>query len=479
MRFPGNLALGFALLIALTVQQARAAELMSVPQPSDDSHNLPVMRERCRAELAGADPAAARASCQRAYLLGGTAEDIEILVSALVTGKKPPTMDDLAYAFLLTEAAVRIAPKEPWGYVARAQIAQRIGDPDLLEAALAHVRAIAPERAAALDAPVRHRRAMVWAGRLLFGVFLLGTALHAARQSRKTARRSVLPAVTIALLVLLISGVARAEDASPMAPIPIDDQNPALSIPGPDEQMKNPLKFGYLLQEMLARGQAAAQKGDHLAAARYYTAITKGVPTRSYGYARLCDELLALNRKDSALMACREALYKEGVTAGDYLRYVDLMVNRPDPLSADQRKELDAIVQHLRSVPDGAVIAEQARCQIALAARDRAGVLGCAASLQKLAPDDPKTLPFVWAAAIEGGHLLAARRLVARARAAGTAGPALAKMAHATQVLLVRRAAHVAIGVAVAAMLVFLARALLRKKQPPGIDGPADPVVAA
>jgi hypothetical protein len=469
MRFHSKWALGLGLLISLTSEVTRAEG----PQAGTAQADLPTARDMCQAALHSQDPSKGREICQHAYMLGSSPEDMRNLAASLVTGPKPPTMDDLALVFLLVQTAIHVAPKEPWGYVAQAEVAQRLGDPTLLEAALKHVRQLAPARAATLGAAVKRRQAAVWGGRLFLGLMILGTAVHAFLRSRRAARPGVVPVLPIALLALLVSGVARAED-SPLPTFPIDDQNPALSVPAHDGQFKDPVKFGYYLQELLARAGAASKKGDHQEAARFYTAICKAVPQRAYGFARLCDELIALDRKDSARAACREALYKEGVTAGDYLRYVNLMVNRPEPLTADERKDLDGIVAHLQSLPDAKVLAEQARCQILLGARDRAGMLSCAQSLEALAPNDPATLPFVWAAAMERGDLLGARALVAKMQAAGVAEPALGRMTQATRGLMMRRITHIAIAVCAAVVLLFLARAVLRKKRPP-----ADPVVAA
>ena len=467
MRFFGKWTLGFGLLISFTSEVSRAA----APPPAAPA-DLAAARDMCRAALKSPDPSTGRDICRHAYMLGAAPEDMRNLAASMVTGLKPPTMDDLALVFLLVQTAIHVAPQEPWGYVAQAEVAQRLGDPALLDAALQHVRQLAPERAATLGAAVRRRQAAVWGGRLFLAFMLLGTAVHALLRSRRATRRAALPVLPVALVALLVSGVARAQDSA-LPAIPIDDQNPSLSVPGPDGQFKDPVKFGYLLQELLARAQAASKGGDHLAAARYYTAIAKGVPLRSYAFARLCDELIALNRRDSALKACRESLYKEGVTAGDYLRYVNLVVNRPEPLS-DERKELDGIVTHLQSLPDANVLAEQARCQVLLGARDRAGILGCAQTLQKLAPNEPATLPFAWAGAMERGDVMSARALVGKMQAAGTAQPALGRMSQATRGLLLRRIAHIALAVSAVALLMFLARAVLRKKRPP-----ADPVVAA
>ena len=68
------------------------------------------------------------------------------------------------------------------------------------------------------------------------------------------------------------------------APRTIDENHPERSIPTPEQAMKNPLQMGYLLMDLIARGEAATEIGDHEAAIRYYRAIAKAVPERAVSF---------------------------------------------------------------------------------------------------------------------------------------------------------------------------------------------------
>jgi hypothetical protein len=68
----------------------------------------------------------------------------------------------------------------------------------------------------------------------------------------------------------------------------IDEHDPEASVPTPEQAMRNPLEMGYLLMDLIARAEAATQRGDHAAAVRYHRAIVKAVPARALAHANLC-----------------------------------------------------------------------------------------------------------------------------------------------------------------------------------------------
>src|SRR4051812_45708366 len=67
----------------------------------------------------------------------------------------------------------------------------------------------------------------------------------------------------------------------------IDEEHPERSVPTPEQALKNPLEMGYLVMDLVARAEAASQRGDHAAAVRYYAAIAKAVPERSVSYTKM------------------------------------------------------------------------------------------------------------------------------------------------------------------------------------------------
>ena len=228
------------------------------------------------------------------------------------------------------------------------------------------------------------------------------------------------------------------------------------------DSSKTRWQFGYLLQDLLAKAEAATKKGDHLAAARYYTAIAKGVPSRSYAFAKLCESLQAAGDRGRAVGACRSALYREGATVADYLRFVNLALAKDGPLTPDERKELEGVAKHLAGESGGAPIAERMRCEIALRVHDVPALESCTAALGKLAPNDSITISFQWALALEKRDRASAERLIERARAAGMAADGLAKMESATGSLGLGRGARATLwgfgGIATLLLLVVAAR---------------------
>jgi hypothetical protein len=449
--------------------------------------DLDATRATCRAALASGDQAIASETCKRAFLMGGTPEDMHNRAQALVEGPARPLMEDLVSASLLADGAVRVAPAQPWGYLARSEIARRLRDRDMLDAAIADLRRVAPDDEVTRRAIARSEPGVsiwVWLERLGLGLALVGTAAHALwRWWRARAAGTRLPAASVALVILL--AVAPRALAEPLVPAatpaqvqdrpddmpatPIDDAHPEASVPSAQDQLKNPLKFGYLLQDLLAKAKQASEGGDHAAAARFYEALIKAVPTRSYAFSKLCEERLAEGDRPGAIEACRTALFKEGVKVADYRRFVGLVLAKTGPLSGDERQELEAVLAHLDADPTAAVPAEQMRCQVALRVNDAAALEACTAALAKSAPADATTVSFQWALAVAKGDHAGAARLVERARAAGMASEGLARMQKLTSDLgwsRVARATLWGLGGALALALLRLgARRLLNRRQ--------------
>src|ERR1035438_5690598 len=124
--------------LALTVWAGLSATVRA------EGPDLDATRAACRAALVSGDQAIAREACKRAFLMGGTPEDMHNRVQALVEGPARPLMEDLVSASLLADGAVRVAPAQPWGYLARSEIARRLRDRDMLDAAIADLRRVAP-----------------------------------------------------------------------------------------------------------------------------------------------------------------------------------------------------------------------------------------------------------------------------------------------------------------------------------------------
>src|SRR5262245_13049807 len=51
-----------------------------------------------------------------------------------------------------------------------------------------------------------------------------------------------------------------------------DDDNPEESVPGPKDRIRNPLEFGYYLQDLLTRAEVETKRHDYPRVIKYYRA---------------------------------------------------------------------------------------------------------------------------------------------------------------------------------------------------------------
>jgi len=253
------------------------------------------------------------------------------------------------------------------------------------------------------------------------------------RSDRGSARCSLaLPALLLAMSAV---PAARADEALSVsahdlsAKFAIDENDPERSVPTEAEAMKNPLEMGYLMMDMIARAEAATQRGDHAAAVRYYRGLAKAVPARAVSFSKLCKAYEALGDEGQALKSCREALGKGGVTVDDHARYVRLSLKQAEPLDAAKIEELDSIVTHVREQlkedPQGPIVAALLACEIATRVEDTERLRTCSTQLMKLLPNDARSIAFSWALVIRERDWDAGERLITKAKQAGLAAPAI------------------------------------------------------
>ena len=132
-----------------------------------------------------------RAPCHSAFIVDGSPEDMRNEVASLMAPSARPSLDDLAVATLISEAAVRKAPNQPWGYLARCDIARSVGNADVLETCLADLARVAPEDAATTWARALATEPAPFAIRFIrILVFLafLGTMADALLRRERSAR---------------------------------------------------------------------------------------------------------------------------------------------------------------------------------------------------------------------------------------------------------------------------------------------------
>jgi tetratricopeptide (TPR) repeat protein len=389
----------------------------------------------CRLAIAFGQQKTAGEVCQRALVLGRSAEDMRNRVASWVVGPSPPSMVDLVSASFMADGAVRIAPQQPAGYLARADIALRLGDRELLDASLGDLRRVAPayeqtKRMIALAAP--RASIWVWAGRLAVALAFLVTAGHALGSKWFRPRRAgmVAAAIAAALFAALTARPAIAQEPPPRRDI--DDANPEASLRSLESKGGDPLAFGNILEELADRGLMATARGDHAAAARYWTAVTKAVPDRAYGFARLCESLEALGQKNEALVACRSAVTRDGASVRDFTHFAELLLSKDGPLTPTERRQVDVAIGQLAKEPRAALPTDRLRCDLAAREHDVRELRASSARLTAAAPDDLKTIWCQWALAMETRDRRTADDLVERVRATGTHGKLAVEMQQAT-----------------------------------------------
>ncbi|MCL2448970.1 MAG: hypothetical protein FWD17_08495, partial [Polyangiaceae bacterium] len=301
---------------ALTLFQSAAGR---APQ------NALALRRVCEAETALGDHDAAVSACFRAGTAVLTTSRVGRVspaqrlaaVRALVSRPGGVTPSDLASALPLAEEAAAKFPDGPWGYAALCDIAEKTGDDEMLQHALEKLERVAPDSGETRQARAAAARlrpgAGVFAGWGLVAAATMATIARAVRDAARRVRPG-LAALGVALAVLGIPSVAHADGAAHISKWPIDDANPEKSIPTQEMITKDPLEMGYWIMDLVAKGQFASQRGDHAAAVKYFSVLSKAVPNRAVSYEKMCKEYLLLGDKEHGFPACAAAVSLPGAT---------------------------------------------------------------------------------------------------------------------------------------------------------------------
>lgn len=231
----------------------------------------------------------------------------------------------------------------------------------------------------------------------------------------------------------------------------IDDAFPEASVPDNRERNRNPLEFGYFLQDLLERAEQARKNKDVQAVIRYYRAVAKAVPDNAKGWSKLCEAYDVVHDRERAIVACRYALDRPAVEMQDYVRYVHLVIGTTADLGASDRQALGEVLEHLDKQEGTAIIAGHLRCEVGLKLKDVAMMENCTQALAKLAPNDPKTTVFRWSLAIMKGQTVEAERLLVYARATGVPSEGVERMLSVTPSA--RRSTGLKTGIGAAALV--------------------------
>jgi predicted Zn-dependent protease len=198
---------------------------------------------------------------------------------------------------------------------------------------------------------------------------------------------------------------------------PIDEDNPEMSIPNKRQRDRNPIEYGYLLQDLIEGAEMARKQGDFHGVVRYDRAIVKAVPERAKSWGMLCDAYATVNDHERASKACGTALSLPGVELQDYMRYVRETLLLPGKPKAETVTKLKDVLDHLDKQPGIELAAAEMRCQVGVAAGDSHLLELGTATLTRLDPNNPKTVVYQWTLAMQRGQTDAAGRLLKRAKA--------------------------------------------------------------
>jgi hypothetical protein len=392
--------------------------------------------------------------------------EARVMVHAVMAAPEAPSPSDLAGAIVLAQNTIYRFPREPWGYAALCDVAARIGDVIMLHRYVEELERVAPEHAetARARAALKARAPSPWLTAVwgLVAAVILATFAESIRRAAVALRRGRVAAVfAVAVAGMLFAAApARAEPSKDhperVSEWTIDDANPEASVPTAQQRDRSPLEFGYWLQDLIAKAQAASKRGDHEAAIRYFTAMAKAVPERAISFTRLCEEYAAIGDRDKAIAACANGLYAGGVQVDDYRRYMELVITKPGKLSKDDVASLSKVVQHLVDDPGTADLGRMWECEIAVRTSDSVMLKECTTALAGTAPHSAQAIMYQWALAAQNGDYKAARQVLDDGQAS-LAPPTLERLRKQTDAgLREARTRHVLLGISIALGIVAI-----------------------
>jgi tetratricopeptide (TPR) repeat protein len=194
----------------------------------------------------------------------------------------------------------------------------------------------------------------------------------------------------------------------------VNDADPEGTVPL-GLQKTNPMGFAYYFMELTDKAETAVAEKRFADAVKYQRAMIKSSPEDALGYRKLCATYAAMGDREQALNACSTALASQGTMIEDAVRFVDVAMTTPGELSPSLREEIDTVIAHVASQPEGALPAAQLQCRLGARLEAPARLRTCVQTLTQAAPDSPVTITYAWALALAEDDSAAAERLAKRA----------------------------------------------------------------
>lgn len=462
---------------------------------AEDSGSGLVWRRHCEALTALGRRKEAIEACERAVQDSRIPNSFRALVRAYVDGPTPPSTANVLDALRMLALQSERGSGSPTPAAMACGIAEAIGDGVMLQHCAEVLERVAPQdvetQRALRTLSLRCPALRFWVGWAALVAAFVATVAHACGRRVRRLGTLLSMVVAAALTVAALPPVAAAAgpERDRLSQWPIDDAHPEKSIPSEQARNSQPLQFGYWLQDLTFKATRASKRGDHAAAARFFKAMAMAVPDRAIAYSQLCAEYEAMHDPNDAILACGDALLHDGVTVQDYSHFVRLIMAKPGELNTKDQAALELVLRHMREDSSGRDAADELACEIAVRTSNVGELRECTTALATRAPNDPQTIKFQWALAVQEGRLDSADKLVERARAMGIPVDQMQRTTDIDRRLRRKRIVLtlVTIGLLVAAAVV-LARGRRRRKEaaatmtshspeavPSGEPGPAPP----
>ncbi|RYZ06964.1 MAG: hypothetical protein EOO73_14345 [Myxococcales bacterium] len=450
---------------------AQAASLFgSLPTEDEEAAHYP-MRRRCQALTEQGLRAEAVDACNSLLRrVVPDAADLQAAVAALMLGSGRPSDADLKQATLLMQRVEGLDPGSVWSEAARCNVAERISDRAALAGCSAQLAQLAPGSRLARPftevAEGAQRRRFLKLGLLgAFALALLGTLLHRVFSGRRAAAM-----ISAAFALLCFQVPAHAQAAAPgaaapdAAPVP-----PASGSMSEDPQdvasaINRDMELVQKLAEHVSQAEELVKKNDWAGAVNEFVEVVTQAPYFVKGWRRLCEGYAYLGVPVEGAHACRQVLESPDSNAWDRAMLVHHLLSGPEGKKTEVRAEAKQLADAAVALAPGERWGYDAQCELALLVDDFVTLKSCSEHLDRLAPDDRKTVALAFSVALREKRLSDAEAIIERASAGGMDAASVERMRQmvaAQRPLLARvwRAAPLGVGLgAMAGIIALLGR---------------------